>query len=141
MHINVMDQYELEMKYGFDSIDKDQKKKRIDDDLEDLKREMRGEKRKNTSSYNTGSSSNNSSSNSSKKQSSNNYQENNSKKKKYRTPWEILGVAEGSSHKDVKKAYIKLQQKYHPDINPSAEAEEIIKEVNIAYDTLKNKFK
>ena len=132
MHINIMDSYELEMKYGFESIDQNEKKRKIDEDLEDLKREMRGEKRKYSSTH-----SNNKSSN--KKQSSNNYQ-NNTKRKKYRNPWEILGVKEGATYKDVKRAYIKLQQKYHPDLNPSKEAEEIIKEVNIAYDTLKNKF-
>ncbi len=135
MKINIMEQYDLEMKYGFESINKEEKKRKIDEDLEDLKREMRGEKRK----YSSNHSNNQSNSNSNKKQSSHNYQ-NNNKRKKYRNSWEILGVKEGATYREVKRAYIKLQQKYHPDINPSKEAEEIIKEVNIAYDDLKKKF-
>ncbi len=135
MKINIMDQYDLEMKYGFDSINKQEKNRKIDEDLEDLKREMRGEKKKYSSSH----SNKKSGSGNNKKQSSHSYQSN-TKRKKYRSPWEILGVKEGATYREVKRAYIKLQQKYHPDINPSKEAEEIIKEVNIAYDDLKKKF-
>ena len=136
MHINITRQYELEMKYGFESINQQEKNQRIDEDLEDLKREMRGEKRK----YSTNNSSNSSSKNKSyknsyKKTSSNTY------KQKRKTPWEILEVKEGATRKEIKKAYIKMQRKYHPDINPSEKAEEIIKEVNIAYDTLSKSFK
>jgi len=138
MRINIMQQYELEMKYGFESINNQEKNQKIDEDLEDLKREMRGEKRKYSSKSYSDSSQN-------KKQSSNNnYKKkttSNSYSKKRKTPWEILGIQEGATKKEVKKAYIKMQRKYHPDINPSAEAEEIIKEVNIAYSTISNSFK
>jgi len=138
MRINIMEQYDLEMKYGFESINNQEKNQKIDDDLEDLKREMRGEKRK----Y----SSNSYSSNEQKKKqynTNNNYKKKTTTNsyKKRKTPWEILGVREGASKQEVKKAYIKMQRKYHPDINPSKEAEEIIKDVNIAYSTISASFK
>ena len=134
MHINVWDQYELEKKYGFESLNKTEKNKKIDEELERLKREMKGEKFK--SGYN--SHKERKAKNESNRKRS---QQTRKRTKKQRTPWEILGVKEGASNREIKKAYIKLQQKYHPDINPSKEAEEIIKEVNIAYETLKQSFK
>lgn len=49
----------------------------------------------------------------------------------------VLGVAEDASAKEVKKAYRKLAQQYHPDRNAGdAEAEDRFKEVQEAYDTL-----
>lgn len=51
--------------------------------------------------------------------------------------YEILGVAEDASAKEIKKAYRTLAQKYHPDRNAGdTEAEERFKKVQEAYDTL-----
>jgi molecular chaperone DnaJ len=61
-----------------------------------------------------------------------------------RNPYEVLGVRQGASEEDIKKAYREMVKKYHPDQyrdNPlSALAEEKLKEINEAYDYLvKNK--
>ena len=48
-----------------------------------------------------------------------------------------LGVAEDASAKEIKKAYRKLAQQYHPDRNAGdAEAEERFKEIQEAYDVV-----
>lgn len=53
--------------------------------------------------------------------------------------YEVLGVARDASDADIKKAYHKLVMKYHPDRNPdSKDAEEKFKEVNNAFDILKD---
>lgn len=49
----------------------------------------------------------------------------------------VLGVPKTASESDVKKAYRKLAQRYHPDANPgNREAEEKFKEISQAYDVL-----
>ena len=54
-------------------------------------------------------------------------------------PYEILGVAKNASDADIKKAYHKLVMKFHPDKNPGDKsAEEKFKEVNNAFDILKD---
>lgn len=54
-------------------------------------------------------------------------------------PYEVLGVARDASDADIKKAYHKLVMKYHPDRNPGdTSAEEKFKEVNNAFDILKD---
>ena len=54
-------------------------------------------------------------------------------------PYEVLGVARDASDADIKKAYHKLVMKYHPDRNPGDKsAEEKFKEVNNAFDILKD---
>ncbi len=51
--------------------------------------------------------------------------------------YQILGVARGASHDDIRKAYRKLARKYHPDINPgNKDAENKFKDVSVAYDVL-----
>jgi molecular chaperone DnaJ len=57
-----------------------------------------------------------------------------------KNPYEVLGIREGASEDEIKKAYRELVKKYHPDQyqdNPLAKlAEEKLREVNEAYDYL-----
>ncbi|SOD91802.1 molecular chaperone DnaJ [Caenispirillum bisanense] len=56
--------------------------------------------------------------------------------------YEVLGVAKGAGADDLKKAYRKLAMQYHPDRNPGdAGAEAKFKELNEAYDVLKDEQK
>ena len=54
-----------------------------------------------------------------------------------RNPYDVLGVAQGASEEEIKKAYRKLSRIYHPDANVNnpnkAMAEEKFKEVQQAY--------
>ena len=54
--------------------------------------------------------------------------------------YEVLGVDKSADEKTIKKAYKRLARKYHPDLNPDnpKEAEAKFKEVNEAYDVLKD---
>ena len=63
-------------------------------------------------------------------------------KNEYRTScFEILGIPESSSQDEIKKAYLKLARKYHPDKNPNQSEEDTRKFKNIlkAYETLTGK--
>ena len=55
-------------------------------------------------------------------------------------PYEVLGVREGASEEEIKKAYKELVKKYHPDKhqnNPLSDlAQEKLQEINEAYDML-----
>ncbi len=56
--------------------------------------------------------------------------------------YEVLGVERGASSAEIKAAYRKLAMKYHPDRNPDDDgAEHKFKEINEAYDVLKDEQK
>ena len=57
---------------------------------------------------------------------------------KYQDYYKILDVDKGADKATLKKAYRKLARRYHPDVNSEADAEERFKEVNEAYDVLKD---
>ena len=50
--------------------------------------------------------------------------------------YEILGLARGASDEDIKRAFRKLAQQWHPDVNTSPEADLRFKELNEAYQVL-----
>lgn len=59
-----------------------------------------------------------------------------------KSPYEVLGVKQGASQEEIKKAYRTLVKKYHPDNytdHPLADlAKEKMQEINNAYDQLSN---
>ena len=57
----------------------------------------------------------------------------------HRDYYDILGVAKGTPDPEIRKAYLKLAHKYHPDKTGGDKvAEDKLKEINAAYDTLKS---
>lgn len=52
--------------------------------------------------------------------------------------YEILGVAKNADEKEIKRAYRKLAMDFHPDRNPSPDAEAKFKEASEAYEVLSN---
>ncbi|NBB89684.1 MAG: DnaJ domain-containing protein, partial [Spirochaetes bacterium] len=57
---------------------------------------------------------------------------------KYKDYYETLGVDRSASQDAIHDAYRKLARKYHPDVNKSEEAETTFKEINEAYEVLKD---
>ena len=57
---------------------------------------------------------------------------------KFRDYYEILGVERGASQEEIQKAFRRLARKYHPDVNKAAEAVDRFKELNEAYEVLKD---
>ena len=55
--------------------------------------------------------------------------------------YSILGVEQGASDDDIRKAYRKLARKYHPDVSKESDAEARMRDVNEAYDVLRDKEK
>src|SRR5208283_388457 len=50
--------------------------------------------------------------------------------------YDVLGIPRTASDHDIKEAYRRLAFEYHPDRNPSAEAEERFKDISEAYSVL-----
>ena len=55
--------------------------------------------------------------------------------------YDILSINSNASIDEIKVAYRRLARKYHPDLNPSKEAEERIKLINIAHGILSDPIK
>src|SRR5579875_3096934 len=56
----------------------------------------------------------------------------------YRDYYQALGIPRNATADEVKKAYRRLARKYHPDVSKEANAEERFKEVQEAYEVLKD---
>jgi curved DNA-binding protein len=56
----------------------------------------------------------------------------------YKDYYEILGVGRGADADEVKRAYRKSARKYHPDVSKERNAEEKFKEVQEAYEVLRD---
>ena len=59
----------------------------------------------------------------------------------YKDYYGSLGVAKGASQDEIQRAYRKLARKFHPDINKTPEAETKFKDINEAYEVLKDEDK
>ena len=49
---------------------------------------------------------------------------------------EILGVSEDATQDEIKRSFLILAKKYHPDMNKSKDAKNKFSEINEAYTTL-----
>ncbi len=56
----------------------------------------------------------------------------------YKDYYNTMGVAREATQDEIKRAYRKLARKYHPDVSKEPDAEERFKEVNEAYEVLKD---
>jgi curved DNA-binding protein CbpA len=54
-----------------------------------------------------------------------------------RNPWAVLGVSKTSSDKDIRKQYLLLAKKWHPDVNKDPAAEETFQEITEAFNVTK----
>jgi curved DNA-binding protein len=59
----------------------------------------------------------------------------------YKDYYEVLGVSRSASKDDVQSAFRKLARKFHPDVSKEPKAEDRFKEINEAYEVLKDEDK
>jgi curved DNA-binding protein len=52
---------------------------------------------------------------------------------RFKDYYAILGVPRNATPEEIKEVYRRLAKEYHPDKNPSPEAEEMFKLINEAY--------
>tara|TARA_R110002167_G_scaffold83817_1_gene228139 strand:- start:3159 stop:3458 length:300 start_codon:yes stop_codon:yes gene_type:complete len=56
----------------------------------------------------------------------------------YKDYYRILGIDRGANKAAVKRAYQKMARKYHPDVSQEKDAEMHFKEINEAYQVLRD---
>lgn len=56
----------------------------------------------------------------------------------YKDYYSTLGIKRDASPEDIKRAYRKLARKYHPDVSSEIDADDRFKDVNEAYEVLKD---
>ena len=56
----------------------------------------------------------------------------------YKDYYKIMGVSKDAAQDEIKRSYRKLARKYHPDVSKEPDAEARFKEVNEAYEVLKD---
>jgi curved DNA-binding protein len=56
----------------------------------------------------------------------------------FRDYYQVMGVARDASQDEIKRAYRKLARKFHPDVSKETDAEEKFKELQEAYEVLKD---
>jgi curved DNA-binding protein len=59
----------------------------------------------------------------------------------YKDYYKIMGVDKTASQDDIKKSYRRLARKFHPDVSKEKDAETRFKEINEAYEVLRDKEK
>lgn len=59
----------------------------------------------------------------------------------YKDYYKIIGLEKTASEDDIKKSYRKLARKFHPDVSKEKDAEIRFKEINEAYEVLRDKEK
>ncbi|KAG1444923.1 hypothetical protein G6F57_017693 [Rhizopus arrhizus] len=55
--------------------------------------------------------------------------------------YSTLGVERGATEDEIRRAYRKLARKYHPDVSKESDAEARMRDVNEAYDVLRDQEK
>jgi curved DNA-binding protein len=57
---------------------------------------------------------------------------------RFKDYYEVMGLARGATQDEIKRAYRKLARKFHPDVSKEKDAEDRFKELQEAYEVLKD---